>query len=128
MRLSLAPIYPLPTGPPHPHFPLTLLHYHLLTDAQLDALAAYYHQASPPDPWRCHYPMHMNWDKEFLQCLPVEERLAIKRRMFGKFIGLRGCETPVEEFEKRVRFLEEKIEREVRREREDGTAKWPFPR
>lgn len=48
--------------------------------------------------------------------------------MFGKFIGLRGCETPVEEFEKRVRFLEAKIESEVRREREGMTAKWPFPR
>jgi hypothetical protein len=59
----------------------------------------------------------MNWDKDFLAipnvamgkeeqeaCLPDEERIAIKRSMFGKFIGLGGCETPVGEIEKRVKF------------------------
>jgi hypothetical protein len=31
------------------------------------------------------------------------ERIAIKRRKFGKFIGLMDCETPVEEIEGRLR-------------------------
>jgi len=83
----------------------------------------------------------MNWDRDFLTaphaemseeereaCLPAEERLAIKRRMFGKFIGLRGCETPVTEMEKRVKFLEGKIERSIRRERDLMGRKWPYTR
>jgi hypothetical protein len=81
----------------------------------------------------------MNWDRDFLAvpdvvmnreeqeaCLPEEERVAIKRRMFGKFIGLRGCDTPVGEFEKRVKFFEGKVERGVRRERDLTGRKWPF--
>lgn len=81
----------------------------------------------------------MNWDRDFLAvpnmlmsreeqetCLPDEERLAIKRRMFGKFIGLRGCDTPLQEMEKRVKFLEATVEREMRRERENMGRKWPF--
>jgi len=44
------------TGLPHPAFPATLLNYHLLTDAQLDDLAHFYHQRTPgPDSLR--YPM-----------------------------------------------------------------------
>lgn len=140
MRLTLAPIYPLPNGPPHPNYPHTILQYWLLTESQLDSLASCYHQLSPTNPWRRHYPASMNWDKEFLaqphllmsveeqkECLSSEERLAIKRRMFGKFIGLKGCDTPVEEMEKRVKFLEGRIERAIRRER-DSQRKWPFTR
>ncbi|KIW07923.1 hypothetical protein, variant [Verruconis gallopava] len=133
MRLKLAPIYPLPSGPPHPAYPKTLLHYWLLTESQLDALAQYYHQISPGNPWRLQYPACMNWDRDFLAvphssmgeeerraCLSPEERLAIKRRMFGKFIGLRGCETPMIEVEQRVKLLERKLKLATTR-----ATKWP---
>lgn len=83
----------------------------------------------------------MNWDRDFLAipnsemtkeereaCMSAEDRLAIKRRMFGKFIGLRGCETPIAEMERRVKFLEGKIERSVRRERDMMGRKWPYTR
>jgi hypothetical protein len=81
----------------------------------------------------------MNWDPEFLsrpklemskeereKCLSDEERLAIKRRMFGKFVGLRGCETPITEMEKRVKFIESKVERAIRRGRDMMSRKWSF--
>ena len=138
MRLTLAPIYPLPDGPPHPAYPKSLLQYWLLTESQLDSLAAYYHQLSPTSEWRTHYPASMNWDRDFLAqpnmqmsreeraaCLPDEDRIAIKRRMFGKFIGLRGCETPLVEIEKRAKFLEGKVERALRRDRDLMGRKWP---
>lgn len=52
----LAPLVSITTGVPHPAFPPTLLHYHLLTSPQLDALATHYHQSSPkPESWR--YPV-----------------------------------------------------------------------
>jgi hypothetical protein len=139
MRLTLAPIYPLPQGPPHAAYPSTLLHFWLLTEAQLDSIAQYYHQTSPTNEYQRYYPACMNWDRDFLAiphklmskaeqeaCLPDEERLAIKRRMFGKFIGLRGCNTPVEEFEKRVKFLENKFEQSITRERQMMGRKWVY--
>lgn len=45
--------------------------------------------------------------------LSTAERIAIKRRKLGKFMGLRGCETPVPEMQKRIRFLELRLERAV---------------
>ena len=56
---------PLPSGPPHPAFPKTLLAFHLLTEDELDSIAHHYHQ-STPGPWTHHYPALMNWDKGFL--------------------------------------------------------------
>lgn len=34
----------------------------------------------------------------------VDARISIKRRKFGRFIGLRGCDTPVEEVEDKARW------------------------
>lgn len=65
LQLELAPLVPLPSGPPHPAFPKTLLAFHLLTEDELDSIAHHYHQ-STPGPWTHHYPALMNWDKEFL--------------------------------------------------------------
>ncbi|KAK5134639.1 hypothetical protein LTR08_006295 [Meristemomyces frigidus] len=65
LQLKLAPLVPLPSGPPHPSFPKTLMAFHLLTEDELDSIATYYHQ-STPGPWSNHYPASMNWDKEFL--------------------------------------------------------------
>lgn len=51
----------------------------------------------------------MAWDPDFLahmgETQGSEARIKIKRRKFGKFIGLRGCETPVEEVDERSRWL-----------------------
>jgi hypothetical protein len=65
LQLELAPLVPLPTGPPHPAFPKTLLAFHLLTEDELDSISHHYHQ-STPGPWTQHYPALMNWDKDFL--------------------------------------------------------------
>ncbi|KAF2836588.1 hypothetical protein M501DRAFT_996796 [Patellaria atrata CBS 101060] len=138
LRLRLAPIHPLPTGPPHPAFPATYLHFYLLTEDELDSMARYYSQVSP-DAYTFMYPECMRWDKAFLSPsnekseggangeeywrLTKSQRLWIKRRKFGKFIGLRGCETPVEEIKMRVRMLEVKARRDVEMAVGRG-AKW----
>lgn len=170
LQLRLAPLVPLPSGPPHPAFPKTLMAFHLLTEDELDSIAHYYHQ-STPGPWSNHYPAPMNWDKEFLARaappadahssarrhsrrlsadekvwlgelmktvedlsaprgsvtlgssgpssstnangsrreednpyagLSEKDRVRIKRRKVGKFIGLVGMETPVEEVAGRI--------------------------
>lgn len=86
LSLHLAPFVQLTSGQVHPCFPSTLLHFWLLTSDQLDALAAFYHQAVPCE-WTRHYPCPITWRAD----LSLEE----KRRKIGKFIGLRGCDTPV---------------------------------
>jgi hypothetical protein len=86
----LVPLVSITTGLPHPYFPTTLLQYHLLTASQLDTLAAHYHQTSPPIPQTYGYPIHVRtWVGD---AVPLET----KRRRWGRFIGLRGCESPVE--------------------------------
>ncbi|KAK0628421.1 hypothetical protein B0T17DRAFT_491299 [Bombardia bombarda] len=86
MALPLAPLVQLTTGQVHPAFPSTWLNFWLLTEDQLDALAHFYHQRTP-SLWSAHYPCPIVWDS----ALSLED----KRRKIGKFIGLRGCETPV---------------------------------
>ncbi|KAK2069366.1 hypothetical protein P8C59_003952 [Phyllachora maydis] len=85
MALPLAPLVQLTTGQVHPAFPATLLGFWLLTDEQLDGLAAFYHQRTPCR-WTAYYPCPITWRAG----LSLEE----KRRKIGKFIGLRGCDTP----------------------------------
>ncbi len=84
-----------------PSFPSTLLNFWLLTSTQLDELAHFYHQQTPSVYTR-HYPCPVN--REWRTDATLEE----KRRRIGRFIGLRGCESPV-----RVQS-EEEITREVR--------------
>jgi hypothetical protein len=195
LQLELAPLVPLPEGPPHPSFPKTLLAFHLLTEDELDSIAHHYHQ-STPGPWTQHYPALMNWDKEFLAKpkeskmksastaaevdaaleadvsekefletlmetakdlrsatppssspttlkssdettessfgtlttsptsqtsnpfagLSDKDRIRIKRRKVGKFIGLVGMETPVEEIAGRIQAS---LDRAVERSREE---------
>ena len=55
-------------------------------EAQLDSLADFYHQRHHSQ-WSTRYPCPISWHER----LSMEE----KRRKFGKFIGLRGCDTPV---------------------------------
>ncbi|KAI9878003.1 MAG: hypothetical protein M1830_002200 [Pleopsidium flavum] len=90
---ALHPLLSLTTSAPHPAFPRTLLHYHLLSSSDLDSLAAYYHQLSP-NPYMYLYPYTENgrslgWSGG--EGMGIEE----KRRKFGRFVGLTGCETPV---------------------------------
>lgn len=166
LQLRLAPLVPLPTGPPHPAFPKTLMAFHLLTEDELDSIAHYYHQSTPCQ-WTYHYPATMNWDKEHLakpedipnpasqhsrklsqeesiwledlmntvedlqtpvlpsqngesanayRGLSDKERIRIKRRKVGKFIGLVGMETPVEEIAGRIQAS---LDRAVERSREE---------
>ncbi|KAH9902264.1 hypothetical protein F4778DRAFT_117086 [Xylariomycetidae sp. FL2044] len=86
MALPLNPLVQLETSHIHPAFPRTLLHFYLLTDDQLEELAHFYHQRTP-----CHltrfYPCPITWSSD----LPLH----VKRRKIGRFIGLRGCESPV---------------------------------
>ncbi|KAI1382238.1 hypothetical protein F4677DRAFT_401298 [Hypoxylon crocopeplum] len=96
MALPLAPLVQLTTGEIHPAFPGTLLNFWLLTDAQLEELAHFYHQRTPCR-WTRHYPCPIAWSSG----VPLEE----KRRRIGRFIGLRGCETPI-----RVKSEEEILE------------------
>ncbi|KAK3714658.1 hypothetical protein LTR37_007638 [Vermiconidia calcicola] len=174
LQLRLAPLVPLPSGPPHPAFPRTLMAFHLLTEDELDSIASYYHQTTP-GPWSNHYPATMNWDKEFLAKptaaatqsssqqrkhsrrlsedekawledlmktvediqapvlssqhedlsrsgnnpyagLSEKDRIRIKRRKVGKFIGLVGMETPAEEIAGRIQAS---LDRAIERSREE---------
>lgn len=193
-----APIIPLlstTTMCAHPSFPRSLLAYHLLSSAELDALAVYYHQSSPkseswtyPAPvasrWRFKYSPpssqylhnpHLRrryhrrqaaariWKNIFIEttannnttttqlsplnttaknenppaspkieptdCGNDDDDTAIitedKRRRFGRFIGLQGCESPgmtPEQMEQDTReavylWFEEEIERRMARDR-----------
>ncbi|KAK3996826.1 hypothetical protein QBC44DRAFT_400552 [Cladorrhinum sp. PSN332] len=126
MSLRLAPLVQLTSGQIHPAFPQSLLSFWLLTESQLDSLARFYHQRTPCE-WTRHYPCPVYWPSG----LTLEE----KRRKLGKFIGLRGCDTPVtaarhqqqqqqnsvsEEVWLRLNRTEEEVERDARRVREEA--------
>ncbi|KAK0656123.1 hypothetical protein B0T16DRAFT_451733 [Cercophora newfieldiana] len=106
MRLNLAPLVQLTTGQIHPSFPHTLFNFWLLTDAELEELASFYHQRTPCQ-WTARYPCPVSW--------PEGLSIEAKRRKIGRFIGLRGCESPVV-----ARLLSEReIENQARRSREE---------
>ena len=94
MALSLAPLVRITSGEVHPYFPATLLNFWVLTSEQLDELAHFYHQRTP-SVWSAHYPCPVIWSNE----LSLEE----KRRKIGRFIGLRGCDSPVKNDEEIMR-------------------------
>jgi hypothetical protein len=76
------------TGGPHPSFPTSILKYHLLSSADLDALAQHYHQTPQPSYYTGQYPRQVpSWEGK-------EVDIEVKRRRFGRFIGMRECETP----------------------------------
>jgi len=113
MELRLAPLVRLTTGKVHPAFPSTLLNFWLLTSDQLDELAHFYHQRTP-SVYSSQYPCPVIWEKG----LTLEE----KRRKIGRFIGLRGCESPVkteEEILERMRRAEAESLERVRGEEEE---------
>jgi hypothetical protein len=107
MALRLAPLVQVTTGEVHPKFPATLLNFWLLTSEQLDELAQFYHQRTPSE-WSGFYPCPVTWGGG----LALEE----KRRKIGRFIGLRGCESPVKSEEE---IIQESRERWAREDKED---------
>lgn len=135
MRLIIAPIVHVVTGQPAPDFPKTMLSLFTLTEAQLDALAIYYCQAHTPTALTYQYPQTMDWNKPFLvadAALPDDcklsemERLKVKMRMFARFIGMRGADTPRWEYERQVEILGNKVGRVVRQEEEDSLRNKAF--
>jgi hypothetical protein len=136
MRLTIAPIVHVETGRPAPDFPHTMLDLFLLTETQLDALATYYHQTSLTDLTH-QYPQTMNWAQPFLEhddALPENcrlgelERLKVKMRMFARFIGMRGADTPRWEYERQVQILQNKIQRSVQEEERSSRKFYYGPR
>jgi hypothetical protein len=129
MRLTIAPIVHVKSGRPAPDFPPTMLSLFTLTEAQLDSMASYYSQSHTPTELTYKYPQTMDWNKPFLAAdpgLPEDcklselERLKVKMRMFARFIGMRGAETPQWEYERQIEILGNKIGRSVREEEEEG--------
>ncbi|PYH94798.1 hypothetical protein BO71DRAFT_303386, partial [Aspergillus ellipticus CBS 707.79] len=94
LQTKLYPLVSTTTGLPHPDFPASLLNFHLLTSAQLDNLATHFHQVSPPSHATSLYPITI---PPWVGADAVEVDLVTKRRRFGRFIGLRGCESPLKE-------------------------------
>ncbi|KAI9792582.1 MAG: hypothetical protein M1816_002102 [Peltula sp. TS41687] len=85
LRLPLSPLVSVTTGRAHPWFPRIILSFWLLTEEQLDELAAFYHQRRVGR-WSDAYPVSVKWDDG--------ADLETKRRRFGRFVGLQGCESP----------------------------------
>ncbi|KAI0022217.1 hypothetical protein F4780DRAFT_207686 [Xylariomycetidae sp. FL0641] len=117
MALPLAPLVQLTTGDVHPHFPGTLLGFWLLTDAQLEELAHFYHQRTPCR-WTFHYPCPITWSS----ALSLEE----KRRKIGRFIGLRGCESPLLRLRSEEEIMEEARRARLAEEDEMWRRKLPW--
>ncbi|OAL07449.1 hypothetical protein IQ06DRAFT_209593 [Phaeosphaeriaceae sp. SRC1lsM3a] len=124
MRLTIAPIVHVQTGEPGPDYPTSMLHLFLLTEEQLDGLAQFYSQ-STPDVFTHQYPQTMDWALPFLcnddslpdNCkLSALERVKVKMRMFARFVGMRGADTPRWEYERQVEILQNKIARTIEQE------------
>ncbi|GFF41290.1 hypothetical protein IFM58399_06213 [Aspergillus lentulus] len=92
LRTPLCPLISSTTGQQHPAFPKTLLAYHLLTSRQLDDLARHFHQVWPSVEATRAYPVSIPAWIGTQGEKSVD--LQTKRRRFGRFIGLRGCESP----------------------------------
>ncbi|KAK2626705.1 hypothetical protein QTJ16_003880 [Diplocarpon rosae] len=117
MALPLAPLVRLTTGEVHPVFPCTLLSFWLLTSDQCDELANFYHQHIP-NMYTRHYPCPVEWRSD----ATLEE----KRRRIGRFIGLRGCESPVRLLSEEEILANVRMEREraLEEERLGGKGRW----
>lgn len=136
LRAPLVPLISVSTGLSHPNFPTSLLQYHLLTHEQLDSLARWYHQVSPPVEETFLYPtwipawtsMHhpnntptsrSDAEEEDQHDIDIDIDLETKRRRWGRFIGLRGCDSPTIQTDapagERPDQLVRRMEREWRR-------------
>ncbi|EXJ57933.1 hypothetical protein A1O7_05356 [Cladophialophora yegresii CBS 114405] len=119
LRTPLVPLISVATGLPHPQFPTSLLQYHLLTHDQLDSLARWYHQVEPAVQETFLYPACIPaWTSLHDEDRQVEVDLETKRRRWGRFIGLRGCESPGTETNEHGNPIETREELSRRMERE----------
>ncbi|KAI4262471.1 MAG: hypothetical protein L6R42_002353 [Xanthoria sp. 1 TBL-2021] len=152
LSTPLAPLLSITSGTIHRSFPPTILHYHLLTSAQLEDLAHHYHQRTPsaaslfyPNPvvgrWNVSSSTSRggtagnvggNRGRDVRVLGQMEggggNRLAgleERRRRFGRFMGLRGCESPNDNggggngaHEREQRAMEMWVAEEMRRRRE----------
>lgn len=77
-------------------FPSSILSYQLLTHEQLDNLACFFQQTSPPTQETLSYPAPI--EKPWIgKSAERGVSLDTKRRRFGHFIGLQGCDSPTVE-------------------------------
>ena len=122
LKTPLVPLISVTSGLPHPAFPTSLLQFHLLTHEKLDELAHFYHQVTPPVPQTFRYPTHIPTWVTVNANGKTETRevdLETKRRRWGRFTGLKGCETPMETGKEEG--LQERMEREWQRALERAT-------
>lgn len=116
LNTPLFPLVSITSGLQHPDFPPNLLAFHVLTSTQLDNLARHYHQVWPPVEHTSRYPTTIPaWVGA-----PNEQDvdLETKRRRFGTFIGLQGCEDDDEPVDDNVWPHETEEELLLRIERE----------
>lgn len=142
LRNELTPLISVRTGKPHPAFPRSILQYQLLTHDQLDDLARHYHQTIDAGEERWLYPCPIGWGKVWCGRVPVTATetdggrrlvdLKTKRRRWGRFIGLKNCESPTAEDEEGARremdqSMRERMEKEwresLRRQEEEYRAR-----
>ncbi|KAF2013203.1 hypothetical protein BU24DRAFT_232056 [Aaosphaeria arxii CBS 175.79] len=134
MRLNIAPIVHIYTGQCPPEFPSTLLELFLLTEDELDSMAHFYAQIYPDETTNL-YPQVMDFNQPYLS-RPTEgddlpdscrmtsyERLRVKMRIFARFIGMRGAETPRWEYERQMDIIVARIEHEVQEEQRAMSTK-----
>lgn len=165
MRTNLKPLVSITTGCSHPEFPISLLQFHLLTHATLDSLAKWYHQTLEDNIPGAdgtilseRYPapilasrvwIRNSWESNLFPPGTsidgvgdgqIQIDLNAKRRRFGRFIGLRGCESPIDAEDTSTQILmegelSERMDREweemLERAVDDGSAeskswKWRF--
>ena len=125
LKTPLVPLISVTTGLPHPEFPRSILQYHLLTHPQLDDLARFYHQISPPVRETFRYPARVPaWvssdkNRDDREGKGRDVDLETKRRRWGRFVGLRGCQSPVELAETQ-KEIEERMGRQWQRALEKG--------
>ncbi|CAI4216492.1 unnamed protein product [Parascedosporium putredinis] len=92
-------------GPGPPPLPRLFVNYWLLTEAELDDMATFTTSAAPGCDERDAL-LAWFWRAEYAVPVPWEDgaSLETKRRRFGRFIGLRGCESPLADWEDRSRM------------------------
>lgn len=110
LAYPLVPLVSVTTGESHPGFPSSILQFQLLTHDQLDSLARWYHQTSDAGRERWDYPCPLDegktWCRASSRARNGDEGMNVdldtKRRRWGRFIGLRGCESPVVQQQQQV--------------------------
>jgi hypothetical protein len=80
MARKIEPFVQIGTGDVHPDFPSSVLAFNLMNEAQLDAVAEFYHQAQAGGPYWLQYPCPVYWRKDM--------EVADKRTLMGNFIGI----------------------------------------